>query len=41
MPVVIRALGAVSDMFEKHMERLGTTIRPEQKTALLGMALVF
>ena len=25
-------------MFEKHMERLGTTIRLEQKTALLGMA---
>ena len=38
VPVVIRALGAVFDMFGKHMEKLGTTIRLEviQKTALLG-----
>ena len=37
VPVVIRALGAVFDMFDKHMERLGTTIRLKviQKTALL------
>jgi len=36
VPVVIRALGAVFDMFDKHMENLGTTIRLEviQKTAL-------
>ena len=38
--VVIASLVAVSDMFDKHMEKLGTTIRLEviQKTALLGMA---
>ena len=40
VPVVIGALGAVSDMFDKHMEKLSTTIRLEviQKTALLGTA---
>ena len=40
VPVVIRALGAVFDVFGKHMEKLGTTIRLEviQKTALLGRA---
>ena len=33
-------LRAVSDMFDKHMEKLGATIRLEviQKTALLGTA---
>lgn len=38
VPVMIRALGALFDMFGKHMEKLGTTIRLEviQKTALLG-----
>ena len=38
VPVVIGALGTVSDMFDQHMEKLGTTIRLEviQKTALLG-----
>ena len=37
---MIGVLGAVSDMFDKHMEKLGTTIRIEvvQKTALLGTA---
>ena len=40
VPVVIGALGAVSDKFDKHIEKLGTTIILEviQKTALLGMA---
>ena len=40
VPVVIGALGAVSDTFDKHIEKLGTTIRLEviQKTALLGTA---
>ena len=40
VPVVIGALGAVSDKFDKHIEKLGTTIRLEviQKTALLGTA---
>ena len=40
MPVVVGVLGAESDMFNKHMEKLGTTIRIEvvQKTALLGTA---
>ena len=39
-PAVIGALGSVSDMFKKHMEKLGTAIRLEviQKTALLGTA---
>ena len=27
VPVVIRTLGTVSDMFDKHMEKLGTIIR--------------
>ena len=32
---MVGVLGAVSDMFDKHMEKLGTTIRIEvvQKTA--------
>ena len=36
-PVVVGALGGLSDMFDKHMEKLGTTIRLKviQKTALL------
>ena len=36
LPGVIGALGAVSDMFHKHVEKLGTTIRLEaiEKTAL-------
>ena len=40
VPVLIGALGAVSDMFDKHMVKLDTTIRLEviQKTALLGHA---
>ena len=40
MPVLIGELGAVSDMFDKHMVKLYTTIRLEviQKTALLGNA---
>ena len=40
VPVVIGTLGAVSDKFDKHIEKLGTTIRLEviQKTALLGTA---
>ena len=40
VPVVIGALGAVCDTFDKHMEKLYTTIRLEviQKTALLGTA---
>ena len=40
LPVVIGALGAVSDMLKKHMEKLGTTSRLEviQETALLGTA---
>ena len=40
VPVVIGALGAVSDMFEKYMGKLNTTIRREviQKGALLGTA---
>ena len=40
VPVVIGALGAVSDEFDKHIEKLGTTIRLEviQKTSLLGKA---
>ena len=35
--VVVGALGGLSDMFDKHMEKLGTTIRLKviQKTALL------
>ena len=39
-PVVVGALGAVSDMFDKHMEKLGISIRLEviQKTVLLGTA---
>ena len=39
-PVVVGALGAVSDIFDKHKEKLGTTIRLEviQKAALLGTA---
>ena len=38
--LVVVVLGAVSDMFDKHMEKLDTTIRLEviQKTALLGTA---
>ena len=27
VPVVIGAFGAISDMFDKHVEKLGTTIR--------------
>lgn len=40
VPVLIGALGAVSDMFDKPMVKLDTTIRLEviQKTALLGTA---
>ena len=40
VPVVIGELRAVSDMFDKHMEKLGATIRLDviQKTALLGTA---
>ena len=40
VPVVIGALGAASDKFDKHIEKLGTTIRLEEipKTALLGTA---
>ena len=40
VPAVIGALGPVSDKFDKHIEKLGTTIRLEviQKTALLGTA---
>ena len=40
VPIVIGPLGAVSDKFDKHIEKLGTTIRLEviQKTALLGKA---
>ena len=39
-PVVVGASGAVSDMFDKRMEKLGITIRLEviQKTVLLGTA---
>ena len=40
VPAVIGGLGAVSDMFDKQMEKLGITIRLGliEKTALLGMA---
>ena len=40
VPVVIGALRDVSDMFDKHMEKLGATIRLEviQKTRLLRNA---
>ena len=40
VPIVIGALRAVSDMFDKHMGKLDVTIRVEviQKTALLGTA---
>ena len=40
VPIVIGALGAESDMFEKYMGKLDVTIRLEviQKTALLGTA---
>ena len=40
VPVVIGALGAASDNFDKHIEKLGNTIRFEviQETALLGTA---
>ena len=40
VPIVIGALEAVSDMFEKYMGKLAVTIRLEviQKTALMGKA---
>ena len=40
VPIVIGALGAVSDMFDKHMGKLDVTIRVEviRKTALLVTA---
>ena len=40
VPIVIGALRAVSEMFEKYMGKLDVTIRLEeiQKTALLGTA---
>lgn len=39
-PIVIGALGAVTDMFEKYTRKLNVTIRLEviQKGALLGTA---
>ena len=43
VPVVIGALGTVSDMFEKYAGKLNVTIRLEmiQKAALLGTAGLF
>jgi len=40
VPLVTGALGAVSDMFDKHMKNYGTTIRLKviHETALLGTA---
>jgi hypothetical protein len=40
IPVVVGALGAVSDKFEKHVEKIDKRIRMEviQKTVLLGTA---
>lgn len=41
MPIVIGALGAVSDWLGKNMGKLGITIKPEvvQKTVLLQKVL--
>ena len=42
VPVVIGALGAVSNGFDKHLEKIGINIKLEviQKTALLGTARI-
>ena len=42
IPVVIGALGAISDKFDKHTEEIGVQIRLQviQKTALLGTARI-
>ena len=42
IPVVISALGAISDKFDKHTEEIGVRIRLQvmQKTALLGTARI-
>ena len=42
IPVVIGALGAISDKFDKHTEVIGVQIRLQviQKTALLGTARI-
>ena len=42
VPVVIGALGVISDKFEKHFELLGVKIATDfiQKTALLGSARI-
>ena len=42
VPVVIRALGAVSVSFKEYMKRIGVNVRLEviQKTALLGTAKI-
>ena len=42
IPVVIGALGAISDKFDKHTEEIGVKIRLQviQKTALLGTARI-
>ena len=42
VPVVVGALGVVSNRFDAWLEKLGVTIRPRllQKTALLGRARI-
>ena len=42
VPVVIGALGVISDKFERHIEKLGVKIAIDiiQKTALLGTAMI-
>ena len=42
VPIVIRALGAVSVNFKEYMKRIGVNVRLEviQKTALLGTAKI-
>ena len=41
VPVVIGALGVISDKFEKHIKKLGVKIAIDiQKTALLGSARI-
>ena len=42
IPVVIGALGAISDKFDKHTKEIGVQIRLQviQKTALLGTARI-
>ena len=42
VPVLIGALGAVSDMFDKHMVKLDTTIRLDviQKTATIRLDVI-